>query len=345
MTHETFMNRALELAEKASGNTSPNPLVGAVITLNNQIIGEGFHQEHGGPHAEVNAVNSVKDKSVLKNASIYVTLEPCSHYGKTPPCAELLVKHKFKEVIICNTDPNPEVAGNGIKLLEKSGIKVTQNVLSEKGEWLNRRFFTSHRKKRPYIILKWAQNQNGFMDSDRKDYTEKINWITSKELKILTHTWRAQEDAILVGVNTVLNDSPNLTTRHAAGSNPLRVVIDLNNRIPSDHAFLKQGVNTIIFSSEKKIGSSNTEYVHVTKKDELHEFILKELHFRKVNSLIVEGGSFTLKSFIESGLWDEARVLSAENSWESGLRAPALSGTEVESFKLGVNRIKTLKNT
>ncbi len=338
------MNRALELAKKGSGNTSPNPLVGAVIVFDNQIIGEGFHQAFGGPHAEVNAVNSVKDKGLLKSSTIYVTLEPCSHYGKTPPCAELLVKHQFKEVVICNTDPNPEVAGNGIKLLEKNGIKVTQNVLSEKGEFLNRRFFTAHRKKRPYVILKWAQNQNGFMDSERDSNRSKINWITSKELKTFTHSLRAQEDAILVGTNTVLNDNPSLTTRHAGGSNPLRAVIDLNGKIQENHPFFSDAVNTLIFSSSHRSSSEHTEFIKVPPQKKLIEFILSELYQKKINSIIIEGGAFTLKSFMEAKLWDEAIILSAHNSWTSGLKAPEIPGIETENRMIGQNKIRILEN-
>lgn len=345
MTHETFMNRALELAEKAKGLTSPNPLVGCVINIDNQIIGEGFHSEFGGPHAEVNAINSVSDKNLLKDATAYVTLEPCSHHGKTPPCAELLVKHNLKEVVICNTDPNSKVAGRGIKFLRKNGIKVVENVLSEKGEWLNRRFFTSHRKKRPYIILKWAQNQNGFMDKERTSDNPVNNWITTKELKSLTHVWRAQEDAILVGANTVLNDSPSLNLRHASRKDPLRIVIDLNGKIPEGHNFWKQELETISCSLKHRNLPKWIQQVNIRSKETVLSELLAHLHEMQINSLIVEGGAFTLQQFIEQNLWDEARILSAQNDWTSGLKAPEISGESLEEFRIGKNQIKIITKT
>jgi len=292
------MNRAIELARKGMGRTSPNPLVGSVIVHKEVIIGEGYHQNFGGPHAEVNAINSVRNKSLLNNSTIYVTLEPCFHVGKTPPCVDLILEHKIPNVVICNADPNPKVAGKSIQKLKSAGVHVETGVLSEKGNWLNRRFFKVQKENMPYVILKWAQNQNGFMDSTRTLDLKGTNWITTKELKSLTHSMRAREDAILVGANTVLNDSPSLSVRHSAGENPVRIIIDPNNKIPENHQFFKSEVKTIVFSKNIKSSASNLCYEEIYPIGDIPKQILQSLIRHSINSLIVEGGSFTLSGFI-----------------------------------------------
>ena len=229
--HEKYLKRCLELARSGFGDVAPNPMVGCVIVNKGKIIGEGFHRIYGEKHAEVNAINSVKDAELLKNSSLYVNLEPCSHYGKTPPCAELIIKHKISNVIIGTSDPNILVKGKGIELLRNAGCKVTENVLVNDCIGLNKRFFTYHIKKRPYIILKWAQTLDGYIDIDRKNSAEKNSWISNGALKRLVHLWRSQEQSILVGYNTAFIDNPNLNVRNVTGKNPLRVVFDPNNEL------------------------------------------------------------------------------------------------------------------
>lgn len=343
MTDTLFMQRCLELAAKGLGNTGSNPLVGAVIVHDDKIIGEGYHQKFGAAHAEVNAVNSVKDKSLLQKSTIYVSLEPCSHYGKTPPCAELIVKSGIPKVVICNTDPHEKVAGKGIKLLEKHGISVSTGLLENEGLWLNRRFFTFHTKQRPYIILKWAQNQNGFIDKLRTNEETGVNWITQPETKTLTHQWRAEEQAILVGANTVLTDSPSLTVREASGKNPLRIVIDPHSRIPSDHPFLNSEIDTVVASFETHSDIKATT-LKLEKEISVATQILKHLYQLQITSVIVEGGANTLSHFIEENLWDEARILEGQNNWTEGLNAPTLSGISYGQFQFGKDVLKIYKN-
>jgi len=343
MDHEPFINRCLELAAYGSGNTAPNPLVGAVIVHEGRIIGEGFHRKHGEPHAEVNAVNSVENKELLPKSTIYVSLEPCSHYGKTPPCAELILKYKIPQVVICNLDPHEKVAGKGIKLLTDNGVSVISKVLEKKGNWLNRRFFTYHKQKRPYIILKWAENQNGLMDRSRYIDQKGINWITSPETKSMVHKWRAEEQAILVGANTVLNDSPKLNTRLAEGRDPLRCVIDLNSKIGSNNHFFDPEIPTVIYTL-KDIKIKNAEIVKLKDSTSILRQVLSDLHERNILSVIIEGGAFTLNSFIAENLWDEARILIGQNQWKKGLKSPSLNGELLESITIGVDKLKIIRN-
>ncbi|MFK7757693.1 MAG: bifunctional diaminohydroxyphosphoribosylaminopyrimidine deaminase/5-amino-6-(5-phosphoribosylamino)uracil reductase RibD [Flavobacteriales bacterium] len=343
MTEALYMKRCLELAAKGLGNTKSNPLVGAVIVHNNVIIGEGYHQKYGEAHAEVNAVKAVKDKSLLKTSTIYVSLEPCSHFGKTPPCAELIVSSGIPKVVICNTDPHEKVAGKGIKLLEKNGIEVVQGILEPNGFWLNRRFFTFHTLKRPYIILKWAQNQNGYMDKLRSKEDKGVNWITQPETKTLTHQWRAEEQAILVGASTVLTDSPSLTVRNASGENPLRIVIDPNSRIPSGHEFLNSDIETILVSYDphSKVKAAGLK---LEKGISVATQTLNHLYSKQIISLMVEGGASTLQHFIDENLWDEARVLEGNNDWTEGLASPELKGLLGGKFNYGKDTLKIYKN-
>jgi diaminohydroxyphosphoribosylaminopyrimidine deaminase/5-amino-6-(5-phosphoribosylamino)uracil reductase len=243
-----YMRRCFNLALLGRNNVSPNPRVGAVVVYNGKIIGEGYHQKYGFAHAEVNAINSVEDKSLLKDSTIYVSLEPCCHWGKTPPCAKLLVESKIKRCVIANFDPNPKVFGGGIKILKDNNIEVTTDVLKEQGRYVNRRFFCNQEKRRPYIILKFAKTLDGFMDIDRKENKTTDNWISNDAMKVWVHKQRGEEDAIIVGMNTVINDNPKLNIRYFFGKNPIRVVLDKRNTLKSSFNILDNTQKTIIFN-------------------------------------------------------------------------------------------------
>lgn len=318
MTDPKFMHRALELALLGQGRVSPNPMVGCVIEWEGKIIGEGFHQQYGGPHAEVNAVASVTDKSKLRSSTVYVTLEPCSHFGKTPPCADLLIHHQVKRVVICNTDPNPLVSGKGIEKLKNAGIEVETGLLSHQGEELNKRFFTFHQKKRPYVILKWAQTADGFIARENFD----SKWISNTRSRQLVHKWRSEEAAILVGKNTAIHDNPSLTVRDWSGQNPVRILIDPKLELSPASSLLNQEVETLVFNTLKTESKENLTFIH--QQDLSPKAILDELFSRKLLSVFVEGGSKTIGAFLESGLWDEARVFTSEALFQNGIKAPEI---------------------
>ncbi|UZR94689.1 bifunctional diaminohydroxyphosphoribosylaminopyrimidine deaminase/5-amino-6-(5-phosphoribosylamino)uracil reductase RibD [Chondrinema litorale] len=316
------MQRALELAKLGAGNVSPNPMVGCVIVHQDRIIGEGSHRKYGEGHAEVNAINSVKDLSVLNKAQLYVTLEPCSHFGKTPPCADLIIKHQIPEVFVAVKDPNPLVAGNGIKKLENAGIKVKCGILENEATELNKRFFTAIQKQRPYIILKWAETADGFIA--RKNYDSK--WISSAFSRTFVHKWRAEEDAIMVGTNTALKDNPQLNVRQWDGRNPTRVVIDRNLVLPDNLKFFDDSQNTILFH----INGINPVQEHHKKfgvaiEGNFLEGVMQELFKRKLHSVIIEGGAQLLNAFIEQSLWDEAKVFKSKTLFSDGIKAPVLN--------------------
>ena len=320
-TDKIYMERALELAGLALGFVSPNPLVGCVIVHNHKIIGEGYHRQYGGPHAEVNAVNSVVDKALLAHSTVYVTLEPCSHFGKTPPCADLLIKHKVEKVVVAVQDPNPKVSGRGIQKLRDAGINVEVGLLREEAETLNKRFFKAFEKKRPYIILKWAQTLDGFIA--RENYDSK--WISDDYSRLLVHQWRAQEDAIMVGKNTAHYDDPTLTVREIKGTNPIRVVLDRKLELSAALKVFSDGGSTLCYNSVKsEQGSGGVEYVKI-KEESMLEEILADLGTRNIQSVFVEGGAALLSSFIDNGLWDEARVFTSPNKFKSGIKAPILN--------------------
>jgi diaminohydroxyphosphoribosylaminopyrimidine deaminase/5-amino-6-(5-phosphoribosylamino)uracil reductase len=303
-----FMRRSLELATIGRGLVSPNPMVGCVIVYQDRILGEGWHKKYGDWHAEVHAVNVVEDKSLLKESTAYVTLEPCSHFGKTPPCADLLIKHQLKKVVICNMDSNPLVGGNGIKKLQEAGIEVHTGLLEAEGRELNIRFFTFMEKKRPYIILKWAETADGFVA--REDYSSK--WISHTLSRTVVHQWRSQEDAIMVGTQTALYDNPQLNVRDWSGNNPVRILIDKSLRLPlSLHLFDKK-VLTLCYNTIKENKEENLEFIKLNDTPSFLEDIIHNLYARKLQSVIIEGGSKLLNSFIESGLWDEARIFKSK---------------------------------
>ncbi len=337
------MLRALQLAKLGGTATKSNPLVGAVIVWNNEIIGEGYHQKYGEAHAEVNAVNSVKDKTILREAVIYVTLEPCSHFGKTPPCADLLVKHQFKRVVIAQIDPFSEVSGRGIEKLRNAGIDVECGILEDDANQLNRRFITFHTKKRPYITLKWAQTKDGFIDRDRSADSESgINWISQAETQVITHQIRSTEQAILVGWRTIQNDNPSLTTRAFTGQNPLRIVIDPQLKASKNAAVFTDGNETIVLNLLKEEEIGFVRYIKL--KDISPQSILETMFQLNIPSVLIEGGANTLSRFIESGLWDEALVITGQSSFKSGLKAPAISKTPVKTVLFGKDRLDYFQN-
>lgn len=307
MTDQYYIKRALQIAKNGLGQTRPNPMVGSVIVLNDQIIGEGFTSKYGGKHAEVNAINSVTDKALLKEATIYVTLEPCSHYGKTPPCSDLIIHHQIPNIVIGCVDDNPEVAGKGIKKLMEAGRNVRVGVLEAECKAHHKRFFTFHNKKRPYIILKWAQSIDGFIAPKTKDEQKPV-WITNTYSRQLVHKWRAEEQAILVGTNTVIKDNPTLNVRDWTGQNPVRIVLDRNNLLSDQYAIFNTDAETITF------------------KDHTIKAICDNLHKENINSIIIEGGSKTLQLFIDANLWDEARVFSGKIKFKDGIKAPKFDG-------------------
>ncbi len=344
--HEKYMLRCIDIAKQGLGNVQPNPMVGSVIVYNNTIIGEGYHKKYGEPHAEVNAVNSVKDKELLKKSALYVNLEPCSHYGKTPPCAHMIVEKQIPEVIIGTTDPNKKVSGKGIEILKKAGCKVQTGILKQECEELNKRFFSFHKKKRPYIILKWAQTTDGFIDMVRKPGMEKRPvWITDEICRTLVHKWRAEEQSIIVGTNTAVNDNPSLNVRNWKGNNPLRIVIDKNKKLPEKLALTDASIPTLIFTAGKSMQTKNIEYINIDFEKNIIPGILKELYDRKIQSLIVEGGSTLLNAFIDTGLWDEARVFVGNMKFNKGIKAPHLILSEKRSIEhIGNSKLFIYKN-
>lgn len=313
-THENYIKRCLEIAKNGLGNTRPNPMVGSVIVHDNKIIGEGFTSPYGGNHAEVNAINSVLNQDLLKEATIYVTLEPCSHFGKTPPCSDLIIKHKIPNIIIGCLDENEKVSGRGIKRLKDAGCTVKVGVLEAECKKHHKRFFTFHNKKRPYIILKWAETQNGFIAPETRNEQKPV-WITNIYSRQLVHKWRAEEQAILVGTNTVLKDNPSLTTRNWTGFNPTRVVIDAVKKLPKNLNVFNNEAFTIIISDEQ-----------IDFSKPIAKQICNYLFEKNINSIIVEGGTKTLQTFIDENIWDEARVFKGTNTFKHGVKAPVLGG-------------------
>lgn len=331
---ETYMRRALELATLSRGDVSPNPMVGCVIVYEGTIIGEGWHQRYGEAHAEVNAVQSVADKDLLKRSTVYVTLEPCSHFGKTPPCADLLVSHSVARVVICNVDSNPLVGGKGIQKLKAAGVEVMTGVLEDEGRFLNRRFFTFMEKKRPYIILKWAQTADGFIA--RKNFDSK--WISNEYARMLVHKWRAEEDAILVGSNTALHDNPMLNVRDWSGRHPVRIVLDRKCSLPGTLNLFDGKQPTICYNTVKDEMHHNLEFKKVAELDFIQQ-VVDDLHVRKIQSLIVEGGAQVLSEFIMRGLWDEARVFRSQETFGSGISAPTLDATLQKTIDVATDKL------
>ncbi|WP_018343137.1 bifunctional diaminohydroxyphosphoribosylaminopyrimidine deaminase/5-amino-6-(5-phosphoribosylamino)uracil reductase RibD [Cytophaga aurantiaca] len=317
---ERYMRRVMELARLGSGNVSSNPMVGCVIVKDGEIIGEGYHERFGQPHAEVNAIHSVQDKSKLKGSTLYVNLEPCSHYGKTPPCSNLIVEHKIARVVFATIDPNPLVAGAGFEFLMSNGIEVIQGVLEEEGRELNCRFLTFMEKKRPYIILKWAETADGFIAKENFD----SKWISNEVSRRLVHKWRSEEDVVLIGTNTALYDNPRLNVRDWTGRNPVRAFIDKNLQVPEGAHLLDGTQETICYNYIEQDVRNLVEYVKVDPMDDMIDVIVNDMYVRKHLSILVEGGAQLLNAFMKKGLWDEIRIFRSQNEFGTGIESPLI---------------------
>lgn len=346
--HEKYIKRCIELAKKGLGTTSPNPSVGSVIVCDGIVVGEGYTSPYGGNHAEVNAINSIEDKSLLGQATIYVSLEPCNHFGKTPPCSDLIIKHKIPNVVIGCIDPFEKVAGTGIEKLKASGCNVVVGVLEHECIDSNKRFFTYQNKKRPYLILKWAETKDKFISPHLsllpKGEEAKPIWITNKYSQQLVHKWRAEEDAILIGTNTAINDNPKLNVRNWVGKNPVRVVLDRELRIPKNYHIYNGQVRTIILTEKKEQLSDSVTFEHLDYSKNMVQQICSVLYEYRLQSIFIEGGKQTLETFIESGLWDEARIFIGDTSFDSGLKAPIVKGKIISETGIKGDLLKIIRN-
>ena len=325
------MHRCLQLAKMGTGNVAPNPMVGAVLVYENEIIGEGYHQQYGQAHAEVNCINNVSEanQSVIEKSTLYVSLEPCAHFGKTPPCADLIIKNKIPNVVIACRDSYEEVDGKGIQKLQQAGVNVIVGILEKEALELNKRFFTFHRKQRPYIILKWAQSRDAKIA--RQDFSAlKIsNDITNR----MVHKWRSEEAAILVGTNTALHDNPSLTTRLWKGNNPVRLVLDLQLKLPLSLHLFDGSIKTIVFNQVKHEEENGVTFYKLSSGEDIISGLLNALYRLKIQSVLIEGGARLLQSFIDQNYWDEARIITNEQLIiESGINAPELKESNLVSI-------------
>ena len=334
------MKRCIELANKGIGHVYQNPLVGSVIVYNGKIIGEGYHQNYGKAHAEVNAIANVKDKNFLPKSTLYVNLEPCAHFGKTPPCANLIIEHKIPKVVIGSIDSFSKVSGKGIDRMKKAGIEVVVGVLEKESRELNKRFFTFHEKKRPYIILKWAESKDGYIAP--KNQTSPF-WMTSSESKKIVHKWRAEETAILVGRVTAQKDNPSLTVREVEGGNPIRIVIDKDLKLSTDLNLFNNDSETIVFNAIKSEENDTNRFIKI-EFNNLIKSILNELYKQKIQSIIIEGGAKTLQSFIDKKLWDEARIFTANKILVEGIKSPNIASKIVIKEDVGGDVLAILFN-
>ena len=330
---------------KGLGQTAPNPMVGCVILFQDRIVGEGYHRYYGGHHAEMNAIQSVQDNSILRDSTLYVNLEPCSHFGKTPPCTRLILDTGIKQIIIGTTDPNSLVSGEGIRQLVDNGRDVITGILKNDCIHLNKRFFTYHLKKRPYIILKWAQTTDGFIDKIRENRRDtRINWITDEVSRVLVHKWRSEEQAIMVGSRTAILDNPHLDTRYWQGKSPLRLVIDRNNSLPRNLNILDGSVETVVFTNSKKQGDKNLTYVVPDQEADVISYLLKYLYERGIQSLLVEGGKMLLDEFLKRKTWDEARVLVGNKTFGNGIPAPVIPSKPTCQFEFSASTVKIYRH-
>ncbi|MFA5781673.1 MAG: bifunctional diaminohydroxyphosphoribosylaminopyrimidine deaminase/5-amino-6-(5-phosphoribosylamino)uracil reductase RibD [Bacteroidales bacterium] len=342
-----YIKRCITLAENGLGNVAPNPMVGCVIVHNGRIIAEGYHREYGSPHAEVNAINSVKDTELLKSSTLFVNLEPCVHFGKTPPCTDLIIRIGIPKVVIGNVDTYREVAGKGIRKLKSAGIEVISGILDDECRELNRRFFTYHEKKRPYIILKWAQTSDGFIGINRDINAEaKPVWISSEEIRVLVHKWRTEEQSIMVGTNTALLDNPRLNARDWTGKSPIRIVLDKNLRLPASLHLFDGSIPTIVLTSHENshYKSNKAEYIGINFKNNLANHVCEALYKKKIQSVIIEGGGQFLQSFIDAGIWDEARIVTGDIKFHGGVKAPEIAGIIKSETYFKNNKLTILKN-
>ncbi len=340
--NESYILRTLTLAQKGLGSVSPNPLVGCVIVQDGVIVAEGYHQKYGEAHAEVNAINNLPKEINPSDCTLYVNLEPCSHHGKTPPCSDLIIKKGFKKVVICNVDTNPLVGGKGIEKLRNAGIEVITGVCEKEGRELNKRFFTFHEKKRPYIILKWAQTADGFISKLPVPASREENKISGEASHKLVHQMRSEEDAILVGKNTVINDNPELTTRIVKGKNPIRVVLAEDLKTNGAYKIYNDAAKTIIFNSSIELSEGNVQWIKLNRNEDYLSKVLQQLFQLGIGSVLVEGGLITLESFINKGLWDEIHVFVNPNlQFKEGIKAPKID-LNTEYQLVGNDRMYTL---
>lgn len=345
-TDEKFMQRCLQLSLRGKGHVAPNPMVGAVIVRDGIIIGEGYHRRYGGPHAEVNAFESVKDKNMIAGSDMYVSLEPCSHYGKTPPCANRIIQEKIKRVFIAVVDPNPQVAGRGVRLLQEAGIEVILYVLEKEAKEINKEFFIYQIEKRPYVYLKWAQTKDNFIDKKRlPGEPAEPTSISSNFHKILVHKQRTEIPSIMIGTNTAINDNPRLTARLWSGKNPTRILLDRSRRIPKTNSVFNDEAQTYLYteSVEREITTGQTTYIPIKFDEFLLANILSDLRIRKISALLVEGGQQLLQSFINESLWDEAFIEIADKEFIEGISAPEIRGEIIDSQKKNGSSIVHLK--
>lgn len=333
---EILMERCIQLAHMGLGETYPNPMVGCVLIHEEKIISEGWHHKAGMPHAEVNAIQQITDKEILKNSTLYVSLEPCAHFGKTPPCSDLIIESHIPKVVVGTVDPFSEVNGLGIQNMRNAGIDVKVGVLESECRESNKRFFTFHQKKRPYIVLKWAQTADGFMATKNGEQ----KWITNAYSKQRVHLWRTQEQSILVGTETAKFDNPKLNARLWTGNQPVRIVLDRELKLNSDLYLFDQSQNTLVFTEKVKESKKNLSFIKIDFAENVEEQILLELYQKGIQSLIIEGGKRTLDSFIEKDLWDEARIFESKESWGEGVESPKVNGKLISSEKLADDTLK-----
>jgi diaminohydroxyphosphoribosylaminopyrimidine deaminase/5-amino-6-(5-phosphoribosylamino)uracil reductase len=343
--HEKYMHFCLDLAVKGLGRVAPNPMVGCVIVGENGTIGEGYHEIFGGPHAEINAINSLDGYSDIKNATLYVNLEPCAHQGKTGPCADAIIAKGIKKVVVGCLDPNPLVNGKGVEKLIRGGVDVITGILERESMEVNKRYFTYHKKKRPHVILKWAQSSDGFIDKKRTSPDQERAKITEGEADMMVHLWRSQEQAIMVGTHTVIMDNPSLTTRKVEGRSPVRIVLDRTLRIPTSSKVFDTAVaKTIVFTEQKNNGNHGAEYIPINFDANLLPNLLKKLYDKEIQSVIVEGGEKLLKSFVEKDLWDEAKVFFSAKKFGEGVSAPGFPFPTTGEIRIGDDTLAFYRN-
>ena len=336
--HNKYINRTFYLAEKGLGYVLSNPLVGCVIVKNNKIIGEGFHQKYGEAHAEINAIDSVKERKKIKGSSIYINLEPCSHHGKTPPCVDSLIKLKPKEVIISNVDPNPSVNGRGIKKLRNKNIKVITGISEDYGKFLNRRFFYNHKKNLPYIILKWAETKDGYIARENGD----SKWISNEISRRYVHRWRSHECGILVGIETANRDNPRLNVRDWKANHPIRIVLDPNLRIKKNLK-IHEGPNmTFIYNSKLNKEEGNVKFIKINSFN--LDLILNDIYSKGVSSILVEGGTKTINYFIEKSLWNEARIFKSNINFKRGIDSPKINTDKYDYRNILKDKLYIIQN-
>lgn len=365
--HKQYLWRCLQLAQKGIGLVAPNPMVGAIVVHQNRIIGEGWHQQYGQAHAERNAIANIdpKDKHLLPEATLYVNLEPCAHYGKTPPCADFIIECGIKRVVVGCGDPFLQVAGKGIEKLNKAGVEVITHLLNKESEWFNRRFITFQQQQRPYIILKWAQTQNAYFAPNNQTQ----QWISNQQAKMVSHQWRTEESAIMIGTNTAIIDNPQLNARLWQGKQPIRLLIDRHLSLPKHLHLFNNSQKTLVFTEKNANKLPETTQKHLPFSTHTHKHpkdntnnqlqiisldpqpdllpqIWQYLYQQNIQSVIVEGGAALLNSIIKNNTWDEARLFIAPTIWQSGIYAPTLpsSAQLIEQYNIGNNLLKIITN-